>query len=159
MIWFQSILTYRLFQIPETPLWLLSKDRETDALKSLQWLRGWVSPKAVENEFNGLVRYNEVSKSCAKCVKAELKCTHPPPTIREQFKELLRKRNLKPFFLLSFAFFIAQFNGMFAMRPYIVQILKAYGIPVSPNWGTVSDSTAQWSIPDGLMISSVFFAG
>lgn len=24
------------------------------------------------------------------------------------------------------------------MRPYIVQILKSYGIPLSPNWATVS---------------------
>lgn len=27
-------------QVPETPQWYLSKNRESDALQSLQWLRG-----------------------------------------------------------------------------------------------------------------------
>lgn len=125
-------------QIPETPLWLLSKNRSEDALKSLQWLRGWVSPKAVEKEFASIVRYNEYSKACAECVKAERKCTHPPPTAAQKLKELIRKRTLKPFAVLLIVFFITQFSGMQAMRPYIVLILTAYGTPISPNWATVA---------------------
>lgn len=35
-------------------------------------------------------------------------------------------------------FFIAQFSGKFAMRPYIVRVIKAYGSPISPNKATVS---------------------
>lgn len=35
-------------------------------------------------------------------------------------------------------FIIAQFSGKYAMRPYIVQIIKAYGSPISPNKATVS---------------------
>lgn len=125
------------FQIPETPLWLLSKNRPADAQKSLQWLRGWVSPKAVQLEFDELQRYNEMSNACTKCTKANVKCTHPSPTTTQKLQELLRKRNLKPFVLLSIAFMISQFSGVFAMRPYIVQILKSYGIPISPNRATV----------------------
>lgn len=125
-------------KIPETPLWLLSKGRHEDALKSLQWLRGWVSPKAVEKEFAEIVRYNEYSKACAECVKAEQKCTHPPPTTIQKLQELIRKRTLKPFAVLLIVFFIAQFSGMHAMRPYIVLILNTYGTPISPNWATVA---------------------
>lgn len=118
-------------------LWLLSKKRESEALKSLQWLRGWVSPKAVKEEFDEIKRYNEYSISCTACIKAERKCTHPPPTIREKLRELIRRRTIKPFVILLIAFFIAQFSGTHAMRPYIVQILKNFGSPIDPSWATV----------------------
>lgn len=133
-----SFFAQYCLQIPETPLWLLSKDRKEDALKSLQWLRGWVSSKAVEKEFAEIVRYNEYSKACPECVKSAQKCPHPPPTVVQKLKELIRKRTLKPFFVLLIVFFISQFSGMQAMRPYIILILTAYGTPISPNWATVS---------------------
>lgn len=53
-----------LFQLPETPIWLLSKERYKEALKSLQWLRGWVSPVAVESELNQLKEISEASNAC-----------------------------------------------------------------------------------------------
>lgn len=127
----------QIIQIPETPLWLLSKNREAEALKSLQWLRGWVSAKAVKVEFDEIKRYNEYSVSCSACIKSQQKCPHPSPTIREKLQELLRRRTMKPFIILLTAFAIGQFSGSHAMRPYIVQILKSYGSPISPNWATV----------------------
>lgn len=36
-------------------------------------------------------------------------------------------------------FAIANFSGFYAMRPFLVQILKAYGTPISPNKASVSD--------------------
>lgn len=123
-------------KIPETPLWLLSKNREAEALKSLQWLRGWVSAKAVKVEFDEIKRYNQYSVSCSACIKSQKKCTHPP-NLKQKLQELFRRRTMKPFIILLTAFFIAQFSGSHAMRPYIVQILKSYGSPISPNWATV----------------------
>lgn len=35
-------------------------------------------------------------------------------------------------------FFLAQFTGVTAMRPYIVQVIKAYGSPISADRATVS---------------------
>lgn len=125
------------FQVPETPLWLLSKDRTNDALKSLQWLRGWVAPKAVEEEFKSLMHYNKRSNSCNECIKMDLECHHPRPTILDKIKELSRKRTLKPFLLVLALFFIAQFSGIQAMRPFTVQIMKAYNVPIDANWATV----------------------
>lgn len=124
-------------QVPETPLWLLSKNRKDDAQKSLQWLRGWVSPQAIEKEFSEMQRYSENSNSCIPCQKANIKCSHPPANLQEKLKELIRKRTMRPFFIVMFAFAITQFSGMTSIRPYMVQIFKAYGIPMDANVATV----------------------
>ncbi|PSN40576.1 hypothetical protein C0J52_10778 [Blattella germanica] len=50
--------------MPETPIWLLSRGRYKDAEKALCWLRGWVSPEFVKDEFNQLLIYsNSVNKT------------------------------------------------------------------------------------------------
>lgn len=124
-------------QVPETPLWLLSKKRDEEALVSLQWLRGWVSPKAVETEFSEMKRYSETSNACVACHKEAVKCSHPPADLREKIKELSRKRTMRPFAIVIFCFAISQFSGMTSIRPYMVQIFKAYAIPIDANWATV----------------------
>lgn len=126
-----------IFFVPETPYWLLSKGREKDAQKALQWLRGWVSPKAVEKEFQEMKRYSESANKCTPCQKSQaLTCSHRPPFL-ERTKELLRKRTLKPFFLVLAFFAFTQFSGMHGMRPYLVQIFETFSLPIDSNWGTV----------------------
>lgn len=123
-------------KVPETPLWLLSKKREEDALRSLQWLLGWVSPKAVENEFSELKRYSEKSIACMNCLNDDVKCPHPPAALCEKMKEITKKRTLRPFFVVLFCFAITQFTGFNPIRTYLVQLIKAYAIPINLNWAT-----------------------
>lgn len=53
-----------VLMMPETPIWLLSRGRYEDAEKALCWLRGWVTPDVVKEEFNQLVIYsNTVNKT------------------------------------------------------------------------------------------------
>lgn len=124
--------------VPETPFWLMAKNRKEDALKSLMWLRGWVSdPKHVEKEFKEIQRYSEDSNRCVSCQKLETKCEHTSSSVKELAKELLRKRTLKPFTLVMTMFLFCQFSGLSAMRPYFVQIFQAYSVPIDASWATV----------------------
>lgn len=58
-------------QVPETPVWLLSRGREKDALKSLCYLRGWTKPEDVKEEFDELVEYSKKLQKCVICDKIE----------------------------------------------------------------------------------------
>lgn len=129
------LITIILFlsKVPETPLWLLSKNRIEEAEKSLCWLRGWVTKDKIIEEFQSLQRYNERSKSCTDCIKQNQKCPHPSPTIVAKMKELKRKQSLKPFAIVMSLFIIAQFSGILSMGPFIVQIYKAYDSPIAPD--------------------------
>lgn len=128
-----KVFTSFVFQMPETPLWLLSRNRQEEALKSLQWLRGWVDSKAVQNEFNDLQRCRISAQICYQCEKQNKVCEHPPPTIRDKVRDLFRRRTLRPFVLIASLFFFAAFCGMSPYRPYIVQILYFYKSPIDPN--------------------------
>ncbi|XP_055691194.1 facilitated trehalose transporter Tret1-like [Lutzomyia longipalpis] len=77
--------------IPETPLWLLSRGHEIKAMKSLQWLRGWVDAEVIEKEFLELQRYSINSNRCNLCQECNQTCNHPSPTLIDKVMELTRK--------------------------------------------------------------------
>lgn len=136
-------------QIPESPLWLLSKKREKSALKSLKWLRGWVSEKDVQTEFETMKRYNDSSNSCEACKKSSLKCTHQieTQTTWQAIKELGRKRSLKPYFIILIMCTTTFFSGTHHLNVYMVQILNAYQAPMDPTIATVCLQKSSHFIP------------
>lgn len=142
---------YPLFcirKIPESPNWLLSKDRPNDAKKSLQWLRGWVKPVQVQDEFEKLQNHIQLVNACESCAKQRIACQHPTATICDKIIELKRKRNLKPFILVMTLNVLLEFSGAICWRPYIIQVIKAYGIPL--NVHTVAMIFGSTSIAGGL---------
>lgn len=119
-------------------MWLIAKDRDAAALKSLQWLRGWVPKYVVQTEFDTIKNHKESLNSCGECKKTSTKCTHlSSQTIRQAIGQLTRKRTLKPFFILLIMTFISIFSGNLHLNSYMVQILNTYGSPMSPNWAMV----------------------
>lgn len=138
-------------QVPESPAWLTSQSRFKDALKALQWLRGCVSPQTVHKEFTDLQEFNQTSQACLSCSKQSLKCYHSMPTFFDKIKEIKRKRNLKPFFLMFCLHFFDQFCGYTVWQPYIIQVLNANGTPLDANLTTV--------ITSGIGIVAIIFLG
>lgn len=122
--------------MPESPSWLLSKGRPKDAQKSLQWLRGWVSPQTVHQEFTELQKYSDTSNACVSCAKQSIRCSHSKSTFRDKIKELRRRRNSRPFILMICLSFFTHFS-VTVLDPYIIQILIALGTPIDPNLTTV----------------------
>jgi len=115
--------------VPETPMWLLTKNRKQQALKSLQWLRGWVEPELVREEFEQLERYTKVSN--------QSRHGDQMATFGEKFKELKRQKSLKPLFIIICCFFFAAFNVVQSMKAYYVQIFDKYDLAVEPGTMTV----------------------
>lgn len=129
-----------VFFMPETPIWLLSKNRQTKALKSLQWLRGCVNPETVSDEYQKLQKYSIVSNSCVKCAKQSIKCEHTE-SFNDKLKQITRKRILKPFILITTLQFFLQFCAINSWRPYMIQILNAYTVRWDANMTTVALSS------------------
>lgn len=136
--WISLLSVQFLVKVPESPMWLLSKQRDETALKSLRWLRGWVHQNVVQTEYDSIKRFKETSNSCTDCRKSDTKCEHLcAQTISEAIKELIRQRTLKPFFILLVMGTVAFSCGTHHLIAYMVQILNTYRSPISPNWATV----------------------
>lgn len=101
-------------------------------------LRGWVPEKMVQNEFDIIKRHKQQANSCAACKKTSTECTHlRSQTTGEAIKELIRKRTLKPFFILFVIGGVTFFSGTHHLNAFMVQILNTYRSPMNPNWATV----------------------
>lgn len=128
--WFQFFFFFSLNgQVVESPFWLLSKDRSKDAQKSLQWLRGWVTPQTIHKEFMELQRFSYESNACATA------------TFCDKIKELKRKRNIKPSILCFTLYFFYQFSLTTVWQPYIIQVLNALGTPINASLVTIVSSS------------------
>lgn len=125
---------------------LLSQKRNTDALRSLQWLRGWVSPDAVQGEFKEIASFVEAANACEMCrsATAPRKCDHDSSYL-EKCSDLIEHKFIKPFIMLSVCFVIIQFSGNCAIRPFLVQIMVTMRMPLDANWASVIMSVADIS--------------
>lgn len=141
--------------VPETPLWLLVRGHNERALRSLSWLRGWVKPESVKEEFRDLQRYCANAKQCKICESSE-SCDHQKYS--NKLKSFTEKRNLKPFFLVTMFLVFTQLSGLAAMRPYLVQILIAYQVPIDAKQATAIIGFLKLSA-NLVIMASVKFTG
>ncbi|XP_011551730.2 facilitated trehalose transporter Tret1 [Plutella xylostella] len=123
--------------VPETPIWLLSKGRQKEALRSLCQLRGWSKPEDVKEEFEHLVQYNEMLQRCVICAKNGKPTINPcqhseAPMFKRMMLNikhiLLAKETLRPFALVMAYFLFYTMSGLLPIRPNMVNVCKALGM-------------------------------
>ncbi|XP_063922496.1 facilitated trehalose transporter Tret1-like isoform X1 [Zophobas morio] len=116
-----------LFLVPESPHWLISKNRYLDARHSLAWLRGWTELSEIEGEFKELVE--QISKR--------------KEDTTANWRLYLRRNFLWPYSLVSLAFFLGHFSGMTTLQTYAVKIFSTLKAPIDKYYATIFLGVAQ----------------
>lgn len=126
-----------VFLVPESPYWLYSKKRVEDAQNSLKWLRGWVSFKAIENEFQSVVNSVEDLQAHQK--------SHNIERIKagNKLKPFGKRTFILPFLLIFAGFIFSHFSGMTPLQTYSIQILGSYRVPINEYYATILLGAAQ----------------
>lgn len=115
-----------LFFVPESPHWLIQKNRLVEAKQSLAWFRGWTTPDAVHHEYCAI--YNSVMKGS---MSAEPKCSS------KRFAPFGRRSFWAPYAIIITCFFIGHFSGMTTLQTYAVQIFHTLKAPIDKYYATM----------------------
>ncbi|XP_044268552.1 facilitated trehalose transporter Tret1 isoform X2 [Tribolium madens] len=121
---------FLLFFVPESPYWLILKNRHEDARKCIAWLRGWTTVEEIEPEFT------ELCKQISSTVSEK-------PTIIDKLKLFTKKNFFWPFLVVSFAFFMSQFSGTTPLQIYAVKIFATLKAPIDEYYATVAMGVAE----------------
>lgn len=140
-----------LFFVPESPHWLIMKNRLSEARKSIAWLRGWTTVEEIDPEFKELCRHlgrqfqgidNPNFDGPEKKIISDSSASDPPQKL-EKLKLFFKRTFLYPYGLVSFVFFLANFGGMATLQTYAVQIFATLQAPIDKYYATIILGVAQ----------------
>lgn len=136
-----------VFFVPETPYWLVAKNRVDDAHKSLEWLRGWVTNRNVETEFKDIISSVEDLKAQKKTLPNVRQDSRVSEKIVQSTSNKLKpftKRNfIAPFALVVVSFVFSHFSGLTPLQTYSIQILQSYHVPINEYHATIGLGASQ----------------
>lgn len=130
---FPVICIIALCFIPESPTWLIRNHKFPEAIKALQWLRGWVPEHKIEEEFNEL--YEQL---ITKPIKEEAEEKDHQLTKTQKVLHMFKKQAFwMPFGLVTLTFFIGHFSGKTTLQTYAVQIFHTLKAPINKYHATI----------------------
>ncbi|XP_026850637.1 facilitated trehalose transporter Tret1 isoform X1 [Drosophila persimilis] len=139
---FPVITIVMLCFVPESPVWLIREQRFREAVKSLQWLRGWVPEHKIEAEFNQL--YDElITQKAIECTADGVPVAPSRRTLGQRLRMWRKRSFLVPFLLVSFAFFTGHFSGKTPLQTYAVQIFHTLKAPMNKYHATILLGVAE----------------
>ncbi|XP_060518481.1 facilitated trehalose transporter Tret1-like isoform X2 [Cylas formicarius] len=119
-----------LFLVPESPHWLVSKNKLESAQKSIAWLRGFLPVEDAKQEFDEL---------CEHLRKTSKKSTQGKKIIKliENARLYTKSSFLWPFALVTLSFFLGHFCGMTTLQTYAVTIFATLKAPIDKYYATI----------------------
>lgn len=111
-----------LFIVPESPNWLIMKNRLDDAQQSLAWLRGTKDVNYIQAEYKEL---------CAQLTRSD------DNSKKSKISFYLKKSFLWPFALVSFTFLVGHMSGITTLTTYAVQTFDLLEAPLDKYYCTL----------------------
>lgn len=101
--------------------------------KALCWLRGWVSPAHIKQEFQQM------------CESVKISQVNTSEKTKANPMEHYKKRNFYvPFMLVAISFFISAFGGSITLQTFAVIIFKGLDAPINKYTATVFLGLAEF---------------
>lgn len=107
------------------------KGRLAESERALCWLRGWVSPSQVRNEFQAL------------CQTIQKPADNTDSDKEKIWRSYTKQTFYLPFILVSAAFFISSFGGTATLQTFAVMIFAKLKAPIDNYTATVFLGVAQ----------------
>ncbi|XP_050534687.1 facilitated trehalose transporter Tret1-like [Daktulosphaira vitifoliae] len=151
----------------ESPIWLLSRNRSSEAKKSLAYLRGCVNTDEVEEEFSDMSMYAGYNKCADPEAYGDCGCdqrrlsyvkylqinTTEDATIgdpnfeikkimpwTDALKQIWSSELNRPFIFIMLFFFFWNFATFIPAKPYLISVFEEIGLPCRAHWTLVYTS-------------------
>lgn len=126
-----------LWFVPETPYWLLARNKSDRARQSLAWLRGWVALDDVEEEFEQIrAGYLEPVSNNKDTIEEPLKISIVDKYCTKSF--------LWPLGLVSFFYILPSFSGITTLITFAVVVFSTLRVSIPKYEATVLMGLAQF---------------